>query len=197
MKGIALLILTYLIGSISNSYIIAKVYKMKDIRDYGSKNAGATNMIRVFGAKLGLITLFLDVSKGVLAVFLSRYFEVDFAQYIALLGVVLGHDFPFYLNFCAGKGVSTTIGGLLLIDYKFALVVIASMFLIVLITKYVSLSSLLMFISFFIYTLLKFKEINLAVIISFAIAVLGIIRHSKNIARLIKSEENKFYIFKK
>lgn len=197
MKGVLLIIITYLIGSISNSYILGKLFKMKDIRDYGSKNAGATNMIRVFGAKLGLITLFLDVSKGVLAVFLSRYFEVDFAQYIALLGVVLGHDFPFYLNFSAGKGVSTTIGGLLLIDYKFALAVMVSMFLIVLITKYVSLSSLLMFLAFFIYTWLKFKEINLAVLISFAVALIGMIRHSKNITRLIKGEENKLYIFKK
>ena len=197
MKGVLLIIITYLIGSISNSYILGKVFKMKDIRDYGSKNAGATNMIRVFGAKLGLITLFLDVSKGVVAVFLSRYVEVDFAQYIALLGVVLGHDFPFYLNFSAGKGVSTTIGGLLLIDYKFALAVMVSMFLIVLITKYVSLSSLLMFLAFFIYTWLKFKEINLAVLISFAVALIGILRHLKNITRLIKGEENKLYIFKK
>ena len=122
---------------------------------------------------------------------------MDFAQYIALLGVVLGHDFPFYLNFSAGKGVSTTIGGLLLIDYKFALAVMVSMFLIVLITKYVSLSSLLMFLAFFIYTWLKFKEINLAVLISFAVALIGMIRHSKNITRLIKGEENKLYIFKK
>lgn len=71
------------------------------------------------------------------------------------------------------------------------------MFIIVLITKYVSLASLLMFIGFFVCTWLKFKEINLAVILSFAIAALGILRHAKNIARLAKGEENKFYIFKK
>lgn len=196
MKEILLFILTYLIGSISNSYIFGKIFRMKDIRDYGSKNAGATNMFRVFGAKLGLITLFLDILKGILAVLVARYFDVSYAQYIALIGVVLGHNFPFYLNFNAGKGVSTTVGAIIAMDYKLGLVVVVLMFLVVLLTKYVSLASILMFLGFFIYTLISFKELNLAVIISFIVAFVGILRHSKNIKRLIKGEENKFYIFK-
>lgn len=196
MKGLLLFIIAYLIGSVSNSYILGKIFKMKDIRDYGSKNAGATNAFRVLGAKLGIITLFLDIFKGVLAVLISKYFDIEFASYIAILGAVLGHDFPFYLKFNAGKGVSTTVGAIIAIDYKFGIAVIVAMFLIVLITKYVSLASILMFIAFFIRTYILYKEFNLAVIISLALAVIGILRHRKNIMRLINGEENKFYIFK-
>lgn len=196
MRGFLLFVITYLIGSISNSYILGKVFKMKDIRDYGSKNAGATNAFRVLGAKLGIITLFLDIFKGVLAVIVAKYFDIDYAQYIALLGAVLGHDFPFYLNFNAGKGVSTTLGGIIAMDYKFGSAIVIVMFLVVLITKYVSLASILMYISFFVWTYLSYNELNLAVIISLILAIVGILRHSKNIKRLIKGEENKFYIFK-
>lgn len=196
MKSILLFIISYLIGSISYSYILGMIIKMKDIRKYGSNNAGATNMFRVFGPKLGIITLLLDVLKGVLAVFIARYFKVDYAGYIALAGAVIGHDFPFYLNFNAGKGVSTTIGGILALDIKFGLAIVAAMFIIVVITKYVSLASILMFIAVFIRTYIIYKEFNLAVIICLVLAIIGIMRHSKNITRLVKGEESKFYIFK-
>lgn len=196
MKVLLVFILSYLLGSVSFSYILGKMIKMQDIRDYGSKNAGATNMVRVFGAKLGVITLLLDLLKGAAAVLIASKFEIEYAQYIALAGVVVGHDFPFYLNFNAGKGVSSTVGGIIALDYKVGLAVVVLMFLIVVITKYVSLASILMFVGFFVWTLYIYKEINLAVIISLFISLLGIFRHWKNIQRLFKGEERKFYIFK-
>ncbi|RRJ26166.1 glycerol-3-phosphate 1-O-acyltransferase PlsY [Lachnoanaerobaculum gingivalis] len=205
MLRILLLIIGYAIGNIETGYIFGKLNKM-DIRNYGSGNAGATNTLRVLGPKAGLIVFLGDFCKSLIPCLVVRFIFRDnvslsyvYMLYIGL-GVVLGHNFPFYLGFKGGKGVASTAGIIMALDYRIAFVCLAVFILIVAVTRYVSLASMVVMIIFigmshmFVKTDYGFTdgsstmEFRLLVVI---IGFLSIFMHRANIKRLLNGTENK------
>ena len=113
--------LSYLIGSFQTSYIFGKAIKKKDIREYGSGNPGATNAMRVFGFKFGMVVLLIDALKGALTIVLVKYgFGCTDTALLLLAGIfcIVGHNFPFYMGFKGGKGVAASLGIILVVDCK-------------------------------------------------------------------------------
>jgi glycerol-3-phosphate acyltransferase PlsY len=202
---IFLAILAYLIGSLPSSVWIGKAFYDKDVRDFGSGNAGATNTFRVLGTSTGFVVLFLDIVKGItassLVLFLSAL-EPGSEKFINLqllfgLSAVLGHIFPLYEKFRGGKGIATLFGMLIAILYLLALVCLALFVVVLLLTRYVSLSSILAAISFPLLMIFVFKRDEpLLIVFGIAAAVLVILTHQKNIKRLINGEESKAKLFK-
>ena len=205
MLRILLLIIGYFIGNIETGYIFGKLNKM-DIRNYGSGNAGATNTLRVLGPKAGLIVFLGDFCKSLIPCLVVRYIFRDnvslsyvYMLYIGL-GVVLGHNFPFYLGFKGGKGVASTAGIIMALDYRIAFVCLAIFILIVAITRYVSLASIVVMIIFICMSHMLVKtnygftagsspmEFRLLIVI---IGFLSIFMHRANIKRLLSGTENK------
>lgn len=191
MKYLLVLVISYFIGTISGSYIIGKLFLDKDIRKYGSGNAGTTNAIRVLGKKAGVITFLIDFLKGVAVTFIiGKFFEENLIP-MGILGAIIGHDFPFYMNFRGGKGVATTLGALALYNFPLTLICYIVWLLGTVITKMVSVGSILFFISIIIvYTFMS--ELNTYnIVLVNIIALIGIIRHKENIKRIIAGNENK------
>lgn len=190
----------YLLGSLSFGIILSKVKYKKDIRDYGSNNAGMTNTLRTFGKRAAAFVFIFDALKGTAAVLLAKYalcFENDaqLCAYIALFFAVLGHMFPVYFKFRGGKGAATALGATTALAPLTFPLVMAPFFIVVLTSKMVSLASilsgiLLPFITFGIY---YFKgEPTLVPTVSTAlVAVLIVFMHRSNIKRILKGEERK------
>lgn len=191
MNYLIVLILSYFIGTISGSYIIGKLFLNKDIRNYGSRNAGTTNAMRVLGKKAGVLTFVIDFLKGVAVTYIiGKIFGVDFVP-LGILGAVIGHDFPFYMSFRGGKGVATTLGALALFNFPLTLICYIVWVLGTVLTKMVSVGSILFFISIIIvYTFMSQLSIT-NIILIIIIALIGIIRHKENIKRIINGNENK------
>lgn len=211
-------IIAYLIGSISGAILISRSVDGNDIRTKGSKNAGTTNMLRVYGKKAAVFTLLIDVLKGVAAVAIGT--AVDYLtvknmtatgvgteylfgniKYIASIFVMLGHDFPIYFGFKGGKGVATGLGAVLMIDYKVALIVLAAALLIMVTTRYVSLGSVAAAV---IYPCVAAAfmagsgNFNIVYFVSALIlCILIIAKHHTNIKRLLSGTENKLFSKKK
>jgi acyl phosphate:glycerol-3-phosphate acyltransferase len=200
------LIFAYLIGSIPTSVWVGKIFFNLDVRDFGSGNAGATNVMRVLGPAVGVPVLLIDILKGFLAVRVLNIFP-DFvpggAKFVNMqiaLGVaaVVGHIYPVYAGFRGGKGVATIFGVLLALS-PLATFCAGGVFLIVLfISKYVSISSIAAGLSFPLWIVAVFQTTFLSLgIFSGAVAFLIILTHRKNILRLISGTENKAsFLFK-
>ena len=117
MNHVLTLLISYFVGTISGSYIIGNIFLNKDIRKYGSGNAGTTNAMRVLGKKAGVLTFAIDFLKGaIVTIIIRKLFGNEFVP-LGIFGAVLGHDFPFYMNFRGGKGVATTLGALALFNF--------------------------------------------------------------------------------
>ncbi|NVO18245.1 MAG: glycerol-3-phosphate 1-O-acyltransferase PlsY [Bacteroidetes bacterium] len=193
-------IVAYLLGSISFSVWIGRIFHGIDVREKGSGNAGATNTIRVLGLRTGIIVLLLDTFKAWFSVQLAPLFahgslEVfQLINYSIALGAlaVLGHVFPLYTGFRGGKGVASLVGVVIaLYPYAFLAVLLWFIFVFVL-TRYVSLSSITSAVLFPFLVILIFHEKSLSlVILSVFIAVFIPVTHRKNIKRLLKGEELK------
>ncbi|MGE0088635.1 MAG: glycerol-3-phosphate 1-O-acyltransferase PlsY [Bacteroidales bacterium] len=198
--NIILIIVAYLIGSIPTSVWIGRYYYGIDIREHGSGNAGATNTFRVLGTKAGIVVFIVDILKGFGAVnlihFTSYYIphSGSYTNIQLLLGIaaMLGHIFPVYVGFRGGKGVATLFGVIMAISF-YPTLIMAGIFLITLIiTRYVSLSSMISGFSFPFLIILVFKETTPTLIIfSLIMAVLMLFTHQKNIERLLRKEEKK------
>ena len=201
-------LLAYLIGAIPSSVWLGKIFYGKDVRNYGSGNAGATNTFRVLGISAGIIVLALDILKGAMAVLLSNFpgggnfSPSQFLYYQIGLGLAagLGHIFPVYLNFKGGKGVATFFGVILYLFPLVALVCVITFLIVFLITRYVSLSSITASVAFTISIfLLYLKHTRELPLIIFAIIIPVIIcyTHRKNISRILNGTETKMYFSKK
>lgn len=206
MNEAILIITAYLIGSIPTSVIISKSQFNIDIRDYGSGNAGATNSFRVLGSKWGSVVMFFDILKGFLAVKLALllpfYVHNEFERTNLQIGLglasVIGHIFPIWAEFRGGKGVATLFGLILAVSPWTALSCIGVFFMVLYLTRFVSLSSILASIAFPIFILVVFNVDNNAYrVFAIAVALLVILTHQKNIGRLISGNEKKVPIFKK
>lgn len=191
MKLVSIGFVSYLIGCFTAGYIIGKLFFRTDITKEGSGNLGTTNAFRTLGVKAGALTLLVDLLKGFLAVFLASKFEPVWGPYVAALFVVIGHNFPFHLNFKGGKGVATSAGVVLFFSPLLILVLLALFFAIVLITKKVSLGSVMAAIFAPFVTWFMSRDPNLLVVISF-LALLLLFRHKDNIKRLLRGEEKDF-----
>lgn len=192
MKIILTIIFAYLIGCFSSAYFIGKIFKKLDIRSHGSGNSGATNAIRVMGLKLGLLTFFLDFAKGIIAVLIGyRFMEYD-GGLIAAIFVVLGHDFPLFIGFKGGKGVATTIAAFSILNFWAALISVIVGVTVAVITRYVSLGSIIFLSIVPIVSSIIGKPFNLNFLFtSLLLAIIGIYRHKDNVKRLINGNENK------
>lgn len=186
--AILVFIICYLIGSIPFGLVIAKFNKI-DIRKHGSGNIGATNIARVLGKKMAILTFLLDGLKGLVPVIIVSNIMPEYIYY-AGLGAIVGHIFSIYLKFKGGKGVSTTILTLFAIDKMIAIAICLIWLSVFVTTRYSSLSAIISISIGFIIAMmtLDFKLISFF----FIIYVIIIYKHRHNIQRLMKKEENKF-----
>lgn len=202
---IALLVTAYLLGSIPTAVWWGKRYYGIDVREFGSGNAGATNTFRVLGKKAGIPVLFIDIVKGTAAVLLAfcSPFEFDSNQFVNLqlgLGIaaLVGHVFPIFAGFRGGKGVATILGIVICLTPLTSLMVLGVFLIVLLATRYVSLSSITAGLSFPFFLNIVLKNQNQTLLIfSLFVAALLIVTHKKNIARLLKRQETKVNLFAK
>ena len=191
MDYIITALVSYLFGSIPFGYLFTKILLKKDIRNVGSGNIGATNVLRTGNKSLGYLTLILDIAKAVAPVIYIKLNYPDLV-YISALCAFLGHLFPIWLKFKGGKGVATFVGILISINIYYALVFGTIWILTFLISKYSSLSSLFASISIPIYLTIIDQGNIIFFIIMF---VLIFYTHRENIKRLINKEETKSKIY--
>ncbi|MCL2204031.1 MAG: glycerol-3-phosphate acyltransferase [Defluviitaleaceae bacterium] len=204
MYRLIALLIGYAFGCIQNGYFLSKRVAGIDIREYGSGGAGMTNVTRILGAKWGAPVFVADVGKEVLAFLLAAWiFSAGgglaagwTAGIYAGVGVVLGHNFPFYLRFRGGKGVASTIGMMFLLDWRVGLIVIAAMVGIILIARYISLASLGMSVMLPV-LLAVFGHGWEVVAVTSALCVLAWFMHRGNIKRLLAGTEDKFSLSRK
>jgi acyl phosphate:glycerol-3-phosphate acyltransferase len=205
MNEVLLIILAYLIGSIPTSVWVSRHFFDIDIREYGSGNAGATNTYRVLGPKWGTMVMIIDMLKGIaavkLALLLPEYSDsannLQSLQTGLGLAAVIGHIFPIWADFRGGKGVATLFGLVLGISPWTALGCVGIFILVLYLTRFVSLSSIMASIAFPVFILVIFNVDNpLYRIFAITVALLVLLTHQKNIGRLLKGNESKVPILK-
>lgn len=189
------ILIAYLIGSISTSTLIVRLVAGKDIRQFGSGNAGATNTLRTIGTKWGITVLVLDAIKGMIALWIadamSRGNGVALA--LAAIFVVVGHNWPIFFGFRGGKGIATTIGVLLWLAPLFTIAAGIICLIVIAITRYVSLGSLILTILIPIFLAIWAPHHGAALVSSIILAVLSIYRHWENVGRLMSGKERKLF----
>lgn len=215
---LAIIVTSYLLGSIPNSIILSKMAKGIDIREHGSGNAGGTNVIRVLGFKLGLSVIFLDALKGALAVIiiarlfsgsmpfnnLTPFDDFTLVQIIAGISAVVGHIWTIFAGFKGGKGIATALGMLLIIITIDMLIAVGVFLIVVSISKYVSLGSISAAITvpLALFARENIFHVNIPgyhILLPFIILIslLVILTHRENITRLLKGNESKLNFAKK
>ena len=209
MERIICLVIGYVFGIFQTAYIYGKLHGI-DIRNYGSGNAGTTNTLRVLGTKAGVLVLFGDIAKCILAIVISGFiFGKTHSDMIYLLriyaaaGAILGHNFPFYLRFKGGKGIAATAGMILAFHPYFIPMAVILFFGIFFTTHYVSLGSLILYAGFFIemvvlgqmgvFGMTQPLLIELYIVTAF-LTVMAYYKHRENIKRLVSGTERKTYL---
>ncbi len=187
-------ILSYLLGSVPVGYLLVRILHGKDIRECGSGNIGATNVARVVGKKLGIITLFLDILKGLAAVMVISLIagDVVIVRLLCALAVIAGHNWPVFLKFRGGKGVATTAGALIGLAPLVFISAVCVWAVVFTIWKYVSLASIIAAVSLPLFMFI-YRQPASYQIMGVIVAVIGIWRHRSNISRLSAGKENKFH----
>lgn len=205
MEELALIIIAYLIGSIPTALIISRKFFGIDIREYGSGNMGATNTYRVLGSRYGTIVMVFDILKGITAVslftFLPYYFDNELARTNFMIGLgmaaVLGHIFPIFAGFKGGKGVATLFGMVLAVQPVVAVSCVGVFLLVLYLTRYVSLSSILAALMLPVCVLWIWNEDEVMYrIFTLLVAFMVIFTHQKNISRILRGVESRMPIFK-
>lgn len=189
---VLIIISCYLLGSIPFGYIVGKLFKKVDIRELGSGNIGASNAFRILGPSLASLILIGDIGKGILSIYLVRYFNIDNLLILTIAGlvVILGHDWSLFLGFKGGKGIATTFGVVFALNPTISILAVTIWVIVLIITKYTSLSSILAMISILVFTIL-FKQPYEYIVFSAIIIVLSIFKHKENIKRLKLGKERK------
>ncbi len=207
--SISALILAYLFGSIPTAVWLGQGLYGVDIREYGSGNAGATNTFRVLGKKAGIIVMVVDIFKGYTATNLAAFIglsvtgpqdSAQFVNYQLALGIcaVMGHLFPVFAGFRGGKGIATLFGMILAVHFEAALICVLIFLLVLVFTKYVSLSSISAGFAFpFSIVFVFHSPIRSILLYGMCICVLILVTHQKNIERLLRGSESKVNLFKK
>jgi glycerol-3-phosphate acyltransferase PlsY len=205
MKELILIIVAYLIGSIPTALIISKRFFGVDIRDYGSGNMGATNTFRVLGSRYGSMVMVFDILKGMAAVMLYNFIpyylhnELERTNFMIGLGLagVIGHIFPIFAGFRGGKGVATLFGMLLAVQPVIAVSCVGVFVLVLYLTRYVSLSSILAALALPICVLWIWNEHEVMYrVFALLVAILVLFTHQKNIGRILRGVEGRVPILK-
>ena len=209
MERLLWLLIGYLCGSFQSGYFLGRA-KGLDVRNYGSHSTGATNSLRIMGTGAGILVLLLDAAKAIIPCVLARHFFRGQAELQLLMvlwtatGVMLGHDYPFYLGFRGGKGVASTVGVLIALDWRLALAWCLLFIVTCYLFHYVSLSSILSMLLLLVLALVFFFRHALPVGAAFQTEflllalfnpLLSIFRHRANIGRLLRGEESQLHLF--
>lgn len=199
MKELLIVILIgYILGCFQTSYFIATFFKKTDIRALGNKNAGASNITMAFGWKYGLLVALIDILKPIISIFIIRLLfsnkvnnsDLMFLIYLNGLFVILGHNYPFFLNFKGGKGTASLIGFIFAINIKFGLIGLLTMIIVSFATDYIVLGTISLVLIFLIGTV--FLNFNIfCTLISLFITILAIYKHRTNIKNIIAKKEPK------
>jgi glycerol-3-phosphate acyltransferase PlsY len=209
MEFILFPLIAYLLGSIPTAVWIGKCHFGIDVREYGSKNAGATNTFRVLGKKPGIIVLIIDILKGVVATSLPLYCftnhlffqsntSLDHVEISAAIGAVIGHVFPVFARFKGGKGVATSLGVIIGFEPVAATICLVIFLSVFWVSHYVSLGAMIASLAFpFVLKCIVGETSEWHVGFSILLSFMVILTHKKNIVRLMHGEENKMHLFKK
>lgn len=191
-ETIIIIVLAYLLGSIPSGLIIGKLFYQIDIREHGSGNLGGTNTFRTLGVKAGMAVSIMDILKGTLAAALPIIFGADLHPLIAGMIAVIGHMYPVFAGFRGGKAVATSGGVLLFYEPLMFVTILVFFFICLYITKYVSLSSILVGVAAVLYAVVfkDVKDIPLIIIVSI-LAFFVFYRHRANIKRILNKTEPK------
>jgi len=192
MKIALIIISCYLLGSVPFGYIVGKLFKKVDIREYGSGNIGATNALRILGPQLASLVVIGDIGKGIFSIYLIQYLNIDNSLILTIAGlaVICGHNWSLFLGFKGGKGIATTFGVVFALNPTISILALIIGGVVVITTRYVSLASIFAVISIFIFTIL-FKQPYEYIIFSAIIMIIGIFKHKENIQRLKSKTERK------
>jgi glycerol-3-phosphate acyltransferase PlsY len=192
MKVVLIITICYLLGSIPFGYIVGKLFKKVDIREFGSGNIGASNAFRILGPPLASLVLIGDIGKGIFSIYLVKYLNIDSSLILAIAGlaVICGHDWSLFLGFKGGKGIATTFGVVFALSPIISILAVIVWGIVIISTRYASLSSICAIISIFVFTIL-FKQPYEYIGFSAIIIILGIFKHKENIKRLKSKKERK------
>lgn len=204
LASVIAIVVSYLLGSINTSIIISKIRK-KDIRNQGSGNAGATNALRVMGKAAAAMVVIGDALKAFIAagvsVLIADWFSISYPEtlllkYLALVFVVIGHNFPLYFGFHGGKGIVTSVAVIFAIDWRLGIIVLGVGVICIVLTRYVSLGSMIGCILFPLVCYVRYMDApmsyeKLVIIPAVFLGILGIIRHKNNIKKLMSGTERK------
>lgn len=190
--GLVFVVAAYLIGNFNFAYILVKFLKNEDVRDYGSGNAGTTNVLRVMGKNVAIPVFLLDALKGCLVIVVGRYL-LNLDEVFLVCGgiaVVTGHNWPAFLQFRGGKGTATSIGVFLVYDWEVAIIAIMIGLIVLAIWKMVSLTSMVGMTMLPVFTLLLGRTIT-EVVFAVVLCLFSLFQHRKNIGRIIQGRESK------
>ncbi|MBC8587244.1 glycerol-3-phosphate 1-O-acyltransferase PlsY [Tissierellaceae bacterium BX21] len=196
-KFIIVILIGYLIGCLQWSYILSKIIKKVDIRTLGGGNAGASNTVEVFGWKMGVTVGLLDIIKAVISLLLIRYlFKISFLEnnmlnlYLNGTGVILGHNYPFFMKFKGGKGTASTLGMLFGIDYRIGIIGFLIILTVTLLTDYIALGTMSL-VAFFILATIYLNFGTACTLITVFIALQSFYKHLPNIKKIISNQESR------
>lgn len=189
MRYILCFLIGYVLGTVNYAYIIGRI-KGFDIRTKGSTNAGASNATVTMGWKIGVIVGLCDILKAFASVIIVKFIfpELEFAGVIAGVSCILGHIFPFYLNFRGGKGFASYLGMILALDWRFFLIIGVSIIIITVVTDYIALATLTTVVVYPLYLIFTRIEIIVLLIVTVA-SIVMIFKHISNIKKIISGQE--------
>lgn len=205
VRIILLCIASYLMGSVSFAVLFSKIFTKTDVRDYGSGNAGTTNVLRTAGVLPGVLTFLCDLLKGFFAAYLpivilkGELDGVNMSRMVLLCGIIcmLGHAFPLFFGFKGGKCVATACGVLFAACPVSAVIALSVFIILMFATKIVSVSTLTATVSIILVLTVYYRNDTVSILLSLIMGLIIILRHRLNILRLIKGEEKKLDIVKK
>lgn len=193
INQLLIVLFAYLVGSISSGIIISRIFSLPDPRTMGSKNPGATNVMRTGNKKAAALTLLGDLLKAIFVLFIANYLGFEgFIIICVSLAVLIGHIFPVFYKFRGGKGVATAVGILFALNFKLALVVICIWLFVFLIWRYSSLAAIFASISAPLIGFFILKDTSLNCVTYIIVTMIILITHQKNIKNLLSGKELKF-----
>lgn len=198
LKYLIAAIIGYSFGIIQTGFLLGKIIYKKDIRDHGSGNAGASNVLAIFGKKAGVVTGIVDISKAVAAMYLIRIMYLSNVEtevfwnlsYITGFMVIIGHNFPFYMKFRGGKGAASLVGTMFLVDVRLGIAGVLVMTAVSLITDYIALGTMSLLFVILVYTMI-FRFTPVTVTLVFLLISMGIYKHHSNFVRIKNKEETR------